>query len=92
MAEHWPDPDRFDPMRFEPDQVRVRHKYAWAPFGGGAHMCLGLHFAYMQVKVLMAHLLRESRIEVAPDAGRDWQAWPIPRPRDGLPVTVAPLR
>jgi len=91
MPEHWPDPTRFDPMRFEPEQVRTRHKYAWVPFGGGAHMCLGLHFAHMQVKILMWHLLRTSSIALPAGSGAKWQAWPIPRPRDGLPVAIVPL-
>ena len=86
MEEHWPDPDRFDPMRFTPDKVRDRHKYAWVPFGGGAHMCLGLHFAYMQVKILMAHLLPQYRIAIADGYAPDWQPWPIPKPKDGLKV------
>ena len=91
MAEHWPDPEIFDPLRFEPEQVRARHKYAWVPFGGGAHMCLGLHFAYMQTKILMWHLLRNNRIEIPAGSGDKWQAWPIPKPRDGLPVRVMPI-
>jgi cytochrome P450 len=90
MAEHWPNPDQFDPLRFEPDQVRARHKYAWVPFGGGAHMCLGLHFAYMQIKLLMWHLLRNNKIELPAGSGDDWQAWPIPQPKDGLPVRLRP--
>jgi cytochrome P450 len=87
MAEYWPDPDSFDPMRFEPEQVAARHKYAWVPFGGGAHMCLGLHFAYMQIKILMWHLLRSSSIALPKGSGDQWQTWPIPQPRDGLPVS-----
>jgi cytochrome P450 len=88
MPEHWPDPDRFDPMRFTPEASRGRHKYAWVPFGGGAHMCLGLHFATMQVRILMTHLLRRYRIELEPGAGEKWQYFPIPRPRDKLPVRM----
>src|SRR3954447_15760278 len=42
MAEIWPEPDRFDPMRFTEEAVRNRHRFAWVPYGGGAHMCLGL--------------------------------------------------
>ena len=91
MEEHWPEPDKFDPLRFEPEQVKVRHKYAWVPFGGGAHMCLGLHFAYMQIKILMWHMLRNHRIDIGEGSGDKWQAWPIPKPRDGLPITLAPL-
>ncbi|MBL0114373.1 MAG: cytochrome P450 [Sphingomonadales bacterium] len=91
MAEHWPDPEKFDPLRFEPEQVKARHKYAWVPFGGGAHMCLGLHFAYMQIKILMWHMLRNHRIDIGEGSGDKWQAWPIPKPRDGLPITLVPL-
>jgi cytochrome P450 len=91
MEEHWPNPDQFDPMRFEPEQVRTRHKYAWVPFGGGAHMCLGLHFAYMQIKLLMWHMLRHNTIELPSGSGDEWQAWPIPQPKDGLPVRLQPV-
>jgi cytochrome P450 len=91
MAEHWPDPETFDPMRFTPEASAGRHKYAWVPFGGGAHMCLGLHFAYMQVKILMWHLLRNSQIVLPAGSGKDWQIIPIPQPKDGLPVTISKL-
>ncbi len=91
MAEYWPEPEKFDPLRFEPEQVRARHKYAWVPFGGGAHMCLGLHFAYMQIKLLMWHMLKNHKIETPAGSGDQWQAWPIPKPRDGLPVRMVPL-
>ena len=84
MEEHWDNPHAFDPTHFTADKVRDRHKYAWVPFGGGAHMCLGLHFAYMQVKILLAQLLPQYRIAVEEGYDPDWQAWPIPKPKDGL--------
>src|SRR3546814_8346691 len=43
--EYWDDPERFDPMRFTPDKLRDRHKYARVPFGGAEHICLGLPLA-----------------------------------------------
>ena len=89
--DHWPDPEKFDPLRFTPELVAKRHKYAWVPFGGGAHMCLGLHFAYMQVKVLMAQILTRYRIGIEPGYEPKWQPWPIPKPKDGLTVTFRPL-
>jgi cytochrome P450 len=90
MPEHWPEPDKFDPMRFEPEAVRQRHKYAWVPFGGGAHMCLGLHFSYLQAKILFYHLLLRNRIELMPSTGK-WMTWPVPKPLDGLPMRLVPV-
>ncbi|MDZ7587828.1 MAG: cytochrome P450 [Parasphingorhabdus sp.] len=88
MEKHWPDPAKFDPLRFTPEAVAARHKYAWVPFGGGAHMCLGLHFAYMQVKILLHSLLTQNRIVVDPDYEPKWQVFPIPQPKDGLPIRL----
>ncbi len=92
MPEIWPEPMTFDPTRFTDEAVRHRHKYAWVPYGGGAHMCLGLHFAYMQAKCFFYHLLTTSRVEVAPGYQPAWQLWPIPKPRDGLPIRISRLR
>ncbi len=88
MPEIWPEPDTFDPMRFTKEAERVRHRYAWVPFGGGAHMCLGLHFAYMQAKTFARHFLQNLEVSLPPGYQPDWQMWPIPKPRDGLRVVV----
>jgi cytochrome P450 len=88
MSEIWPEPLKFDPLRFTDGAVRARHKYAWVPFGGGAHMCLGLHFAHMQAKCFFYHLLTTTRVELAHDHVPRWQMWPIPKPRDGLPIRM----
>jgi cytochrome P450 len=91
MKDIWPEPDRFDPSRFTEEAQRNRHRFAWVPFGGGAHMCIGLHFATMQMKLLIANLLSRYRIEADPGSGDAWQFFPIPRPKDGLPVRFVPI-
>ena len=88
--DYWDAPERFDPLRFTPEASRGRHRFAWVPFGGGAHMCIGLHFATMQVRLLVAHLLKDHRIALAEGSGDKWQWFPIPRPRDGLPLKLVP--
>jgi cytochrome P450 len=84
----WPDPDTFDPMRFTDEAQRTRHRFAWVPFGGGAHMCLGLHFAYMQAKCFARHFLGNLEVSLEPGYTPNWQMWPIPKPKDGLRVTL----
>jgi cytochrome P450 len=91
MPAIWPDPDTFDPMRFTEDAQRNRHRFAWVPFGGGAHMCLGLHFAYMQAKCFARHFLQNLSVSLEPGYKPQWQMWPIPKPRDGLKVIVKPV-
>lgn len=85
----WTNPDRFDPARFAPSRAEHRrHGFAWTPFGGGAHMCLGLHFAEMQVKAVLVPLLLAARLTVPPDYRAPFQLAPLVRPRDGLPLTL----
>ena len=90
MAQIWPDPETFDPMRFTDEAQRGRHRFAWVPFGGGAHMCIGLHFAYMQAKCFTRHFLQNLSVSLQPGTTSDWQMWPIPKPRDGLRVVIKP--
>ena len=52
MPEFWSDPQRFDPERFSPGRAEDKqHFFQFIPFGGGAHKCLGLHFAEIQSKI-----------------------------------------
>ena len=51
LPELWTDPLKFDPERFtEPRCEHKRHRYAFAPFGGGAHKCIGMVFGRLEVK------------------------------------------
>src|ERR1700677_1528854 len=91
MPQIWPDPETFDPSRFTDEAQRGRHRFAWVPFGGGAHLCLGLHFAYMQAKCFARHFLQNIEVSLEPGYKPDWQMWPIPKPRDGLRVQIRSL-
>ncbi|HMZ16187.1 MAG TPA: cytochrome P450, partial [Mycobacterium sp.] len=59
LPELWTDPEKFDPDRFaEPRAEHKRHRYAFAPFGGGAHKCIGMVFGQLEIKTIMHRLLR----------------------------------
>ncbi len=90
--EFYADPERFDPTRFSPNRAEDQaHKFAWTPFGGGAHKCIGMHFSTLQVKIFIATLLRERRVTLAQPSGTEWQRMPIPRPKNGLPIVLYPV-
>lgn len=89
MPELWTEPGKFDPDRFSPNRAEDHnHRFAFAPFGGGAHKCLGMHFAYMQVKAFAFQFLRHFRISVAEGYEPQWARIPIPKPLDGLPIRL----
>jgi cytochrome P450 len=51
----YPEPHLFKPERFEGQRI---NPYQWLPFGGGIRRCLGQAFALVEMKVVMATLLR----------------------------------
>lgn len=92
MPALWTAPTRFDPERFSPARAEhKRHAYAYLPFGGGAHLCIGQHFADMEVKAVMHQVLRRWRWQVPAGYRMPYQLVPIAKPRDGLPVMLQPL-
>jgi cytochrome P450 len=92
MPSLWSEPEKFDPERFSPARAEdKRHAYAWAPFGGGVHMCIGQHFATLQVKAIMHQLLLRYRWSTPQGYAMPYQLVPIAKPRDGLKVTLERL-
>ena len=59
------DPFRFDPSRFEAPREEDKRDFAYIPFGGGRHKCMGNAFALLQVKAILAILLRRYDFELA---------------------------
>ena len=89
MPSIWTKPHDFDPERFAPARAEHRrHAYAYLPFGGGAHLCIGQHFADMEVKSVMHQLLRRFRWTVPEGYRMPYQLVPIAKPRDGLPIQL----
>lgn len=59
------DPDSYDPYRFAPDREEDRRTpYGLIGFGGGKHRCVGLAFAYQQVKVIWSVLFRRYELKL----------------------------
>ena len=92
MESWWSRPHLFDPDRFAREEHK-QHSFLWAPFGGGAHKCIGLHFADMLFKCALAKILSTYRLRfVKPDQypGRI-QHFPFAKPMDNLPLVLEPV-
>ena len=89
MEDYWTDPLAFDPERFSPERREDRsHRYAWEPFGGGVHKCIGLYFAGMEVKAIVHRLLRHYRWSVDPAYVPPFDNHSLPFPKDGQPIDL----
>jgi cytochrome P450 len=63
----WPDPERFEPLRFTAEAKAARPKMAYFPFGAGPRICIGEGFAWMEGVLLLATIAQQWRFERGPD-------------------------
>jgi cytochrome P450 len=90
--EYWEDPDTFIPERFDPDQRAERPRFAYFPFGGGPHLCIGRDFALMEAQLVLATLAQRYRLGVQPGQKVEPLALVTLQPRGGLTMTLQPRR
>ncbi|WP_052597433.1 cytochrome P450 [Aureispira sp. CCB-QB1] len=87
--DYWENPTAFEPERFESNQKKKRHKYAYIPFGAGQRMCIGNSFAMMEMKVVLTLLLQQFNLSLAPNAP---EVVPEPlitlRPKNGILMDI----
>lgn len=84
----WPDPDRFDPARFDADGDHDRH--AHMPFGAGPRACIGAHLAMAELVVAVAAVVRAFHLD-ADDVEPALEASVTLRPADPVPIRLEPV-
>ncbi len=88
---YYPEPDRFIPERWTAERKAQLPKFAFFPFGGGARVCVGEHFAWMEGVLLLATLGQRWCFRLAADQKIDHQALITLRPRYGMRMTPQPV-
>uniref|UniRef100_A0A6Q2Y0U0 Cytochrome P450, family 4, subfamily F, polypeptide 3 n=1 Tax=Esox lucius TaxID=8010 RepID=A0A6Q2Y0U0_ESOLU len=68
--EVWPDPDVYNPMRFDPENSKGRSSHAFIPFSSGPRNCIGQKFAMAEMRVVVALTLRRFRLTSGPEKVR----------------------
>ena len=92
LEDWWDMPEKFDPMRFSSERAEhKRHTFSYIPFGGGAHKCIGVHFATYQTKAFLHQLLIKYRIRLKENYQLKFVETPFPHPKDYLPIYLEPL-
>jgi cytochrome P450 len=91
-ARWFPDPDKFDPERWTQEARDARPKFSYFPFGGGARVCIGERFAWMEGVIVLAAIAQKWRFRLAPGQ----QVEPLPlitlRVKNGLRMIAEPRR
>lgn len=86
-GEIYPQPDDFNPDRFDSQQKGQKSPFNLVGFGGGPRVCIGKTFALLEIKLVAAHLLRHYSWELLPEQDLTLSRIPTTRPRDNLQVS-----
>ena len=84
---YWEDPDLFNPERFSESQKETFPKHAYKPFGGGPRLCIGNHFAMMEMQVILADFVRRFHIDILEKP--EMAPMITLRPRNGIKVRLS---
>ncbi|XP_058808187.1 probable cytochrome P450 6a13 [Phymastichus coffea] len=90
----YPDPNKFDPERFEEDAVESRPHMTYLPFGDGPRICIGERFAHIQTKLGLATVIRHFKLEVCEKTCKQYEKQTgliLIAPKSGLYLRITKL-
>ena len=87
-SKYWQRPNEFYPEHFLNGATTERHKYAFIPFGGGIHNCIGRYFAELEMMLIIVTLLRaftfKTNIDIKPTVSITF------KPERDISVSITP--
>ncbi|RYJ08670.1 cytochrome P450 [Halogeometricum borinquense] len=83
----WDDPQTYRPDRFAGESDRP--EYAYFPFGGGPRHCIGMRFARMEMKTVIASILRRYEFELVSDPDPELIASSNLKPAEDIEIRVS---
>jgi cytochrome P450 len=89
--EIWDEPDEFRPERWNPSNGEQVPPGAYFPFGGGPRICIGMPFAQLEAKMILASLYQRYMPQPAPDYRPGLKPLITLRPKNNLRVTLLPV-
>ena len=84
----WEKPDYFMPERFMPEQRESINRYAYIPFGAGPRVCIGMGFALQEATALLATIVRNHQLDLAPGHKVEPVMRITLRPKGGMPMIL----
>ncbi len=84
----WPNPDAFDPARWQTEANRAHARDAYMPFSAGPRVCTGAGFAMAEGVLLLAMLTRAFQFETLPNHTPIPVAHLTVRAKDGIHIKI----
>jgi cytochrome P450 len=85
---YFPQPERFDPERWTPQEKARRPRFSYFPFGGGPRSCIGESFAWMEGILLIATIVKRWNMRHEPGHSVVLQPLVTLRPKYGMLMKV----
>ncbi len=82
--QYFSDPERFNPERFTETAKKERPQFAYFPFGGGARVCIGEHFAKMEAILTLTAIAQRFRLSLVPGQAIVPEPKMTLRPKNGI--------
>ena len=85
---YFPEPERFDPERWNPQEKAKRPRFSYFPFGGGPRSCIGEPFAWMEGILVIATIARRWKMTIIPEHPVILQPLVTLRPKYGMQMRL----